>query len=782
MTSSNTKMTLGELVASTPHWETVRASELLEALSNSENKAKDLHAFFEAAELWWADELILQDERRKRRHWLDDIAEEFLRNLEPAGVNRIVQEIQDIDKSIELLTDLVRRDAGRYLISDSLSTIAAAIGDQVPNTRPESESESWTTRVLRLIDLCGITIHPSERICAVLDPLPRWLVEEFLVSLGRLIFYDNYYRELAFALGLCQGAHIAQAVALANRTHRLTELVAVLARRVAEEQRKHVPPGALAPAAALTFLHRVQNALPLDRREPFRAFVESQRLHDHEVGRIIGAYLAAVPSNHEDVIDYLTRHGTRPRGRALASWGSLSVTTSFSGSMRASSVNFRGDCDPDAPSPDFYSEGMLTPIPAEKIVELIRSQKDPEFSLHYVVLFSDHPQFAEIAEAVVHDRFIVERWKFADARYATQIWTLLEMPAYKAPAFKALRWELFPLLLPKFEARFLERALFHIPDEYEGAALAEITARLQRSLTVSVACDLFSAVRTLGHEKHALLLDKFSVTELAQVPREPEALKDWLNAMCRLIEREPDVCTKILRAIDVHALRDLANHQVFSPREETLWTARIRLKLKTELVRHWQASEPGVPESSLIASANEDFNLMWCAGLETEPFGHNPDETKALGPSDEWMDVVSSAAPSLIDSYGVAMLRTSPSADDQKARQTVIVAGQSLVRWLRRQGIASSDIIWNAAVERIKVAADAGDVETAASVAALDLPGDPGKLRSLRESAVAEISSAMSRARVISYTGQLYRLLQVLSAAAPDLAERLSSPQNALLR
>lgn len=769
-------MTLGELVASTPRWETVRASELLEALSNSENKAKDLHAFFEAAELWWTDELILQDERRKRRHWLDDVAEEFLRNLAPAGVHRIVQEIQDIDKSIELLTDLVRRDAGRYLIADSLSTIAAAIGDQVPNTRPESESESWTTRVLRLIDLCGITIHPSERICAVLDPLPRWLVEEFLVSLGRLIFYDNYYRELAFALGLCQGAHIAQGVALANRTHRLTELVAVLARRVAEEQRKHVPPGALAPAAALTFLHRVQNELPLDRREPFRAFVESQRLHDHEVSRIIGAYLAAVPSNHEDVIDYLTRHGTRPRGRALASWGSLSVTTSFSGSMRASSVNFRGDRDPDAPSPDFYAEGMLTPIPAEKIVELIRSQKDPEFSLHYVVLFSDHPQFAEIAEAVVHDRFIVERWKFADARYAAQIWTLLERPAYKAPAFKALRWELFPLLLPKFKARFLERALFHLPNEYEDAVLAEIKARLQRYLTIDDACHLFSAAKMLGNEKRDLLLAEFNVTELAVIPQEPEGIENWLNAICRLIEREPDVSAKILRAIDVQALGGLASHRAFSSHEIMPGMARSRLKLKTELVHLWQASEPGLPESSLIATANADFNLMWWAGLETEPFGHNPDEVKALGPADEWMDVIALAAPSLIDSYGVALLRISPSAHDQRARQTIIVAGQSLVRWFRRRGITTSDMIWNAAIERIKAAVDAEDIETAASVAALDLPGDTGKLRSLRESGVAEISSAMKRASIISYTGQLSRLLNVLSASAPDLAERLTSP------
>src|SRR5262249_58364573 len=121
---------------------------------------------------------------------------------------------------------------------------------------------------------------------------------------------------------------------------------------------------------------------------------------------------------------------------------------------------------------------------------------------------------------------------------------------------------LFPLLLPKFEARFLERALFHIPDEYEAAALAEIVARLQRSPTISVACHLFSAARVLGHEKRALLLEGFNATELAQVPRDPEALKDWLNAMCRLIEREPDVCTKVLGVIDIHILRDLANHQL----------------------------------------------------------------------------------------------------------------------------------------------------------------------------------------------------------------------------
>ena len=374
------------------------------------------------------------------------------------------------------------------------------------------------------------------------------------------------------------------------------------------------------------------------------------------------------------------------------------------------------------------------------------------------------------AETVVRDRFIVERWKFADAGYSASIWTLLERPAYKAPAFSALRWELFPLLLPKFEARFLERAFFHLPSEHEDAALAEIKARLQRHLTIDDACHLFSAAKAVGHEKRDLLLEEFNVSELALIPQEPEGLENWLNAMCRVIEREPDVSTRILRTIDAQVLGGIASHQALSSHE--IVPARTRLKLKTELVRLWQASEPGLPESSLIATANADFNLMWLAGLESEPFGHNPDETKALCPADEWMDIIALAAPSLIDSYGVALLRISPSAGDQRARQTIIIAGQSLVRWLRRRGIATSDMIWNAAVERIKVAANAADVETAASAAALYLSGDAEKLRFLRESAVAEISSAMKRATIISYTGQLSRLLNILSTSAPGLAER----------
>jgi len=93
------------------------------------------------------------------------------------------------------------------------------------------------------------------------------------------------------------------------------------------------------------------------------------------------------------------------------------------------------------------------------------AQQDVVFSLDYACLFSDHPDYPAIAEVITQDPRCVRRWENAPEKYAGHVWTLLDRPAYRAPAFRALRQRLFPRLLPKLPPLAVSRALLDIPEE-----------------------------------------------------------------------------------------------------------------------------------------------------------------------------------------------------------------------------------------------------------------------------------------------------------------------------
>jgi hypothetical protein len=248
----------------------------------------------------------------------------------------------------------------------------------------------WTTRTVRLLDLAGIAAR-AQGIARVLDGLPEWQLEALLLALGRLLHYDNYYRELAFAFGLTTNACVVRALANLGsgpRTSRQNELFSVLGRRTADDRMLAARPGELSPADARDLLRRVEAGASPGGRVQLQALLDAHSYHHHEVASILSDYLARVPRNHEDVFDLLTRHGTRVRGRALQSWGGPSITMSMYGSMRLSSVRRQGTLDPGAPSPDFDAGEATNHIPVATAVALIKDQRDPEFSLQYLNAFS----------------------------------------------------------------------------------------------------------------------------------------------------------------------------------------------------------------------------------------------------------------------------------------------------------------------------------------------------------------------------------------------------------
>ena len=773
------ELTLGEVVARTSDWTTVREEELVNAFERSTLKVTDLRRLLSAVEAWWTDSEPSTEARRVRLQWRHTVADGFLRRVGKAGIDTAAGQLLEFDERLVFLWEMVNIDVGRYLIQDALIAAISLLKQDLPPSLPDVDAAAaWTTRTVQLIDLAGVTAR-AEGIARVLDGLPEWQLEAVLRALGRLLHYDNYYRELAFAFGLTSNASVARVLASVGsgpRTSRQNELLSVLGRRTAEDRAPAVPAGALSPQEARNLLHRVEASAPPDGRVQLQALLDSHRYHHHEVARILSDYLARIPRNHEDVFDLLTRHGTRARGYALRSWGGPSVTFSMYGSMRLSSFRRPASQDPDAPSPDFDAGDVTRHIPVGAAVALIKDQPDPEFSLHYLNGFSHRPDFEAIADQIADDISCVARWEHGSPADAIMIWTMLDGPSLRAPSLRALRWRLFPRLLPQFRARDLPRIVSHIPDEYNALVHSTLTERVVARPTIDDLRHLFAATMWLGTDARTALLEKLEVSPLALIPSDGEAREKWLKDLSTLLDDAPDVCGKILSAINPSAAGSLALEPSLSDSTVSQGVARARLALKVRIIDIWTANDPVSCKAELERNAQADFNFVLQAGFDREPLGHVPTEPRPLCSSDEWLDAITSAAPTLIIPYAAGMLKNGPSIRESNAAVTIQALGYTLVRWFRRRQIDTPDEVWAAARERIKTAAGDNDLETAAAIGALELPGDAAKLRELRELTVREISLAMTRGRDVSNTLALSRLRAVLVRDAPDLAETLVRP------
>jgi hypothetical protein len=257
---------------------------------------------------------------------------------------------------------------------------------------------------------------------------------------------------------------------------------------------------------------------------------------------------------------------------------------------------------------------------------------------------------------------------------------------------------------------------------------------------------------------------------LALIPTDQETRGKWLEALSRLAEDEPDVCDKIVSAIDPRMAGSLVLDPSLSDLTISESIARARLALKIRLVRIWTANDPAVCNAELERNAQVDFNFIILAGFNREPLGHVPTESRPLRPADEWLDAITVAAPADYPlrrrhvKDGSVDSRSERRCDDRDTRYT-------LVRWFRRRQIETRDETWAAARERIQAAADEDDLETAAGIGALELPGDVAKLREFRELVVREISLAKTRGRNVSHLHAISRLRTVLERDASDLAK-----------
>lgn len=765
-----TMLSLREIVDSRPNWETLTAAQLLQSFERSVSPAADLRAFFAAVEDWWTG--APEAERGARRGWVSKVAEDFLRELGRERVKQVVAGLSSIDEKLTLLGDFALRDVGRYLISFALDETGDVLASELPRDLPSNSQEVWGRRLVLLIELVGICMGAAERFARILTACPQWAIQLLLRLLGTLVYYDNYYADLAYGFVLSSRSHVIAALAhvvAGPRSQRQSELIHVIASRAADEGRRHLPPGAATPGQAMAFLRSLVSTVSGEKREQLEAFIASRLSHRHELGRLFAAYLAAVPENHEDVVDYLTRHGTRPRGRAIGTWGSMSGTVNMYGSMRTHSVLASGrfESDPDAPSPDFDVGTSVSAIPPAKIVELVARQRDPEFSLDYIVLVSNHPQFDAIADSVVANKTIVDRWEHAESKYAGVIWAKLERPAIRALSFRQLRQRLFPVLLPNIESESLEHILFSIHEELAESVQMELRARLKRRPGMSELRHLLETARHMGGDAYSMLLNELDVSHL--VDPAADSRDRWLDDLSRLRESSTDVAERILDALDVDTVASLAADPHLTRVDNATWTLGPRLDLKASLIRRWHRLG-GPTEAGLRATVNPDFNLMWHAGLEREPLGHDPGAPNPLGPADRWLDAIAHCAPSLVPSYAEGMLRLGIESRSDWPNQSAIAAGRTLVRWLRRNSIEVHEHIWNALEARVAVAADAQDIETAAELAALEFEGAEARRRAFWEKAVGDIKSAMQRANVVSYSGALGRLVRVLLTKAPDLA------------
>lgn len=764
--------TLADVTCADATWLHTRADALTAALKASgSDGAADLVEFCRAVTTWWpqgADPA----ERRRRMQWIEEVVDQFLQSLGPDEIGRLAAVLPTLAAQVNLLAVLAETNM-RLRLRPVIELVAERLGREVPVESPAPPDGSWNRMFRVLLTLAGVSGSPAGGLAAVVDRAPAWLLVESLAMLGTLEHYDNFHAALAEALMASRNPAMPDAIAralVAGAPLRLGELLSAIARKAKKDPR------------AVTLLVAVESALSrAGADDTLRASYVSHwtgwRGYDDDTPKLLAAYLEAHPANHEDVFDLLTRHGTRARSRALPTWGMRGITTTTTMSMRASSVVRRPGEDPvhvhDLPSPDFDAGLVLTSLAPKTVIHLIKAQRDPEFSLRYLHLFSRHPSFVEIAAAIAADAECVARWSSVDGHAAAAVWGVLDELRSRSPELQALRDQLHRTLLPRLPADVLARVGMSLHGDDLFAELGRLVGlRLAEARTLSDAEDLIDAGQNLGFFTPDEML---AVLDLSALVTDAEAHRDGhgyeVATLARVYEQHRWLGEPIIERMAPDHVRELlATAPMFGPRDYDTSHCDTSLALKTRLLRHVAAVDSQAAAEGLAASRERDIRMFFGARLDIP--SDADDETREPSAATRWLDTVDEVAPGLPWSYLGSLLASGDLVRDPRAGFSIERNAAWVASWLGRHGREAKEELWRLLGERMDKCAAAGDVDGVVRLAQLVLPGAPSRLRTYRERGVATIKALTA----LSFTGRGLRDLRaLLQKDAPDLAAELPS-------
>jgi hypothetical protein len=782
----NAATTLDDLVRAGPDiWTTCNAERLASALKASGPLgALHLRRFCLAVESWWKEEGTPGDQRLSRHQWIDDVADPFLQSLKDEDVAHLASTLATFEEQLDFIITLANRDSGRFQLQPALKNLTTRFGAEVSSIPcAPADIDSWSRRWRALLSLWGNVGRGSETLAAVFD-VPKWLLVAGLETLGQIETYDNFHKELAWALAFAKNPELPAAIAevlIGARPLRLGEQLSILAKAACNTGGVPPPQGVPSPREARRVLTGIEVALTtagvVEIRDTFRQFVQSWRQHDDDLQSLIRAYLNTVPSNHEEVFDFLTRYGTRERRRALSDWGGASVTTWMSGSMRSRSIHYKGDKSLGLPSPDFDVAPVFKTVSVQAVVRLVHEQPQSEFALEYLARFSQHPQFEMIASRIVSDPDCVGRWESAIGTWAVVVWDGVDWLARRSAAFKQYWARLQPILLPRLPTQYLGRErLHHLPEPLERQARDMIASRLISTGDLGELEALAKEAWEFGRDERQNMLAKLDAGRFA-LPEDAdsEEVDSWVYRMAQLVRDAPELAERILqRMVPAQAGLLVRTHPAFGLREhdDASWL-RSRLVLKARLIFRWASSEADDARAALAADLERDFVMFFWTGF-SGPAWIGDDFKQPPTAGETWLDLVADVGPEgLWRSYVHGLLTHAFAEHGRHYDQAFEVIASWVARWLERKRLLAPEELWAAVERRMEVAVAKGDLEAAATLACLSLPGAPERLRQFRERAVTCLGAATRALGHSLYTGALGRFRTLLAKEAPDLLEQL---------
>lgn len=788
-----TSETLGDLVAAgSSAWLTCTADDLADALTASGDiGAAHLSAFCIAVQKSCRNENAGSDERTRQYQWIKDVADRFLGSTDSEVLARLASKLPTFDEKVDFAVSVANCESARSGLTFVFQHLTESLSSAVPASLPlATERDRWIKNWQSMISLQSQHRLSAKALAEILNDSPKWLLEGGLQTLGHLAIYDNFHNELAASFILSSNQDLPKAIATVltggHPPLRLKEQLAHVA-RASYTREGHIPrPDAPSAKSALRLIVAVENALTMSGnssvRDQFRRLIESQQRHDDDLQELFRAYLDAVPRNHEEVFDYLTRFGTRPRGRALSDWGGPSITIGTSGSMRANSLHYHGPSTSELPSPDFDTQPVLKTIAVPSVIRLVQDQPHAEFALQYLSLFSHRPEFEKIASAIVNDSVCVERWKLAEGTLAVVVWHHLGRLAMASESFKQLLHQVQPELLRRIPSEYLaSEHMRFLCQEFQDQARAMIEERLAATDDISELAELITAASEFGAEGRKLMDTAAAARFVLKDGAGVEQIGSWLDTLARLIIVAPEYADRIVQCLGPSKVELIVRTQsAFRVTQSSVFGCGSRLTVKALLIAYWATLDRDKATAALTDDVEQDFHLFFRSGFRGPiQLGGGASRVPPIAAA-RWLDLVSSLAPDQINVYVCSLLANAVVALRSSIEQSFQVIAPWIASWLENHQRIAPEQAWTIVEHRLVAAATQGDLKAAATFACLSLPCPPERLQRFRELAVDQLRLAADKTSkricaIWATSGELATFWTLLGKDAPELQRRLSS-------
>jgi hypothetical protein len=500
------------------------------------------------------------------------------------------------------------------------------------------------------------------------------------------------------------------------------------------------------------------------------AFTTALLNHDRELSTILSAYLNARPTNHEDVFDLLSAHSeNRREGHPPSLWGMPSVMSWISGSMRSGSIATGRRSSTRLDPADFDWQPAVRAVSEPVLRELILGQASPEFALAYLghIRQANHPDFETLCANLAASRVFRDRLLVSTGVMSAVVLQKLDRLRYYAPALKELYRQLMPELLPEVPAQYLHN-IIHSALLFKGGLEQTIEQDLERRF--QRIANIKELENLLGSALMVFQASEVLARFLDKVPFDAQ-LEKWLYVVARLtpyLGGEP--AQRLLSRLPRSLFRRMYMLPPWGPRDyDAAGFIESRQAFKCLFIEAWARHECVQAHEALQEHIQRDFTLWWmCRFPESES-----EEQLAASAVFHWLQVLAHYCPDSLSTYLRSLLHQAWTVRHfDRYGPYIETAARFVSAWLRFASTTAGRRLWMVLLARLEALTE-DDYESAAALAAVELPAAPGELAAFRAQAVPEVRKRVRAAATVSASGSLGRLRDRLSKESPDLVVQL---------